>query len=41
MELEKVFRIWINELIDTSNTPQLAVDGKVMNGIAILKQTKG
>lgn len=31
-ELEKVFRIWINELVDTSNIPQLAVDGKVMNG---------
>lgn len=34
-ELEKVFRIWINELIDTSNTPQLAVDGKVMNGSSV------
>jgi hypothetical protein len=35
VELEKVFRIWINELIDTSNTPQLAVDGKVMNGSSV------
>ena len=34
-ELEKVFRIWINELVDTSNTPQLAVDGKVMNGSSV------
>ena len=32
IELEKVFRIWIMGLVDTSNTPQLAVDGKVMNG---------
>ena len=35
MELEKVFRIWIDELVDTSNTPQLAVDGKVMNGSSV------
>ena len=35
LELEKVFRIWINELVDTSNTPQLAVDGKVLNGSGI------
>ena len=35
IELEKVFRLWINELIDTSNTPQLAVDGKVMNGSSV------
>ena len=34
-ELEKVFRIWINELVDTNNTPQLAVDGKVMNGSSV------
>jgi len=34
-ELEKVFRLWINELVDTSNTPQLAVDGKVMNGSSV------
>ncbi len=34
-ELEKVFRIWINKLVDTSNTPQLAVDGKVMNASSI------
>lgn len=34
-ELEKVFRIWINELVDTSNIPQLAVDGKVMNGSSV------
>jgi len=34
-ELEKIFRIWINELVDTSNTPQLAVDGKVMNGSSV------
>lgn len=34
-ELEKVFRIWINELIDTTNTPQLAVDGKAMNGSGV------
>jgi len=33
--LEKVFRIWINELVDTSDTPQLAVDGKVMNGSGV------
>ena len=31
IELEKVFRKWINELIDTDNLQQLAVDGKVMN----------
>jgi len=35
LELEKVFRIWINDLVDTTNTPQLAVDGKVMNGSSI------
>lgn len=35
LELEKVFRIWINELVDTSNLPQLAVDGKVMNGSSV------
>jgi len=35
IELEKVFRIWINEFVDTSNTPQLAVDGKVMNGSSV------
>lgn len=35
IELEKVFRIWINELVDTSNLPQLAVDGKVMNGSSV------
>ena len=35
LELEKVFRIWINELVDTSNTSQLAVDGKVMNGSSV------
>lgn len=34
-ELEKVFRMWINELVDTTNTPQLAVDGKVMNGSSV------
>ena len=34
-ELEKVFRIWINELVDTSDTPQLAVDGKVLNGSSV------
>jgi hypothetical protein len=34
-ELEKVFRIWINGLVDTTNTPQLAVDGKVMNGSSV------
>jgi len=34
-ELEKVFRLWINELVDTTNTPQLAVDGKVMNGSSV------
>jgi len=34
-ELEKVFRIWINELVDISNTPQLAVDGKVLNGSSV------
>ncbi len=31
-ELEKVFRIWISELVDTTNLQQLAVDGKAMNG---------
>jgi hypothetical protein len=35
LELEKVFRIWINELVDTANIPQLAVDGKVMNGSSV------
>ncbi len=35
IELEKVFRIWINELVDTTDTPQLAVDGKVMNGSSV------
>jgi len=35
LELEKVFRIWINDLVDITNTPQLAVDGKVMNGSSI------
>jgi hypothetical protein len=35
IELEIVFRAWINELVDTSNTPQLAVDGKVMNGSSV------
>jgi len=35
LELERVFRIWINELVDTSNSPQLAVDGKVMNGSSV------
>lgn len=35
IELERVFRVWINELVDTSNTPQLAVDGKVMNGSSV------
>ena len=35
IELEMVFRAWINELVDTSNTPQLAVDGKVMNGSSV------
>lgn len=34
-ELEKVFRIWINELVDTSDLQQLAVDGKVMNGSSV------
>jgi hypothetical protein len=34
-ELEKVFRIWINELVDISHTPQLAVDGKVINGSSV------
>ena len=34
-ELEKVFRIWINELVDTSDLPQLAVDGKVLNGSSV------
>jgi len=34
-ELEKVFRVWINELVDTSNLQQLAVDGKVMNGSSV------
>lgn len=34
-ELEKIFRRWINELVDVSNTPQLAVDGKVMNGSSV------
>jgi hypothetical protein len=34
-ELEKVFRIWINELVDIINLQQLAVDGKVMNGSSI------
>ena len=34
-ELEKVFRIWISELVDTTDTPQLAVDGKVMNGSSV------
>ncbi len=34
-ELEKVFRIWINELVDTDNLQQLAVDGKVMNGSGV------
>lgn len=34
-ELEKVFRIWISELVDTSHTPQLAVDGKVINGSSV------
>lgn len=39
-ELEKVFRIWINELVDTSGMQQLAVDGKVMNGSSVnLKQS--
>jgi hypothetical protein len=31
-ELEKVFRIWINELVDIDSLEQLSVDGKVMNG---------
>jgi len=34
-ELEKVFRIWINELIDIKELEQLAVDGKVMNGSSV------
>ncbi len=34
-ELEKVFRVWINELVDTTNLQQLAVDGKVMNGSSV------
>ena len=33
--LEKVFRLWINELVDTANIPQLAVDGKVINGSSV------
>jgi len=35
VELENVFRIWINELVDTSNKSHLAVDGKVMNGSSV------
>lgn len=35
IELEKVFRVWINELVDTSGTPQLAVDGKVIKGSSV------
>ena len=35
IELEKVFRIWINELVDISQLEQLAVDGKVMNGSSV------
>ncbi|MBC8395861.1 MAG: ISAs1 family transposase [Flavobacteriales bacterium] len=38
IELERVFRIWINQLVDTSNSPQLAVDGKVMNGSSVNAQ---
>ena len=34
-ELEKVFRIWINKLVVTTNLQQLAVDGKVMNGSSV------
>lgn len=34
-ELEKVFRVWINELVDTSDMSQLAVDGKAMNGSSV------
>ena len=34
-ELEKVFRVWINELVDTTTLQQLAVDGKVMNGSSV------
>ncbi len=35
-ELEKVFRLWIYELIDTTDDiQQLAVDGKVMNGSSV------
>lgn len=37
-ELEKVFRIWINELVDTSELQQLAVDGKDMNGSSVNAQ---
>ena len=35
IELEKVFRIWINELVDISQLEQLAIDGKVMNGSSV------
>lgn len=34
-ELEKVFRIWINELVEIDDLEQLAVDGKVMNGSSV------
>ena len=36
LELEKVFRIWIQGKVDkTNDLQQLAVDGKVMNGSSI------
>lgn len=34
-ELEKVFRTWINGLADTTDIPQLAVDGKDMRGSSV------
>lgn len=34
-ELEQVFRIWINELMNIEELEQLAVDGKKMNGSSV------
>ena len=34
-ELERVFRLWINELVDITELSHLAVDGKVINGSSV------
>jgi len=34
-ELERVFRLWINELVDIAELSHLAVDGKAINGSSV------